>query len=133
MTSIRILSLAAATALTAFGAQAAQVVGLAGDKTASGQLAVSDLDAGQSGFQAVAAEDLAGRGTVPVDDVILGEGLYGGGVIARHAAITAGLTTVPGASVNRHCAAGQAAVQNAAAGIRAGMDRLVVAGGVNSV
>ena len=33
MTSIRILSLAAATALTAFGAQAAQVVGLAGDKT----------------------------------------------------------------------------------------------------
>lgn len=33
MTSIRILSLAAATALTTFGAQAAQVVGLAGDKT----------------------------------------------------------------------------------------------------
>jgi len=33
MTSIRILSLAAATALTAFGAQAAQVIGLAGDKT----------------------------------------------------------------------------------------------------
>jgi len=26
-----------------------------------------------------------------VDDVILGEGLYGGGVLARHAAITAGL------------------------------------------
>lgn len=25
-----------------------------------------------------------------VDDVILGEGLYGGGVLARHAAITAG-------------------------------------------
>ncbi|MFV8245777.1 thiolase family protein [Mycolicibacterium peregrinum] len=80
-----------------------------------------------------AAEDLAGYGsTIPVDDVILGEGLYGGGVIARHAAITAGLTTVPGVSVNRHCAAGQAAVQNAAASIRAGMDRLVLAGGVNS-
>ena len=31
--------------------------GVAGDKTASGQLAVSDLDAGQSGFQAVTAED----------------------------------------------------------------------------
>ncbi|OFB36882.1 acetyl-CoA acetyltransferase [Mycolicibacterium sp. (ex Dasyatis americana)] len=79
-----------------------------------------------------AVEDLAGRGAIPVDDVILGEGLYGGGVVARHAAITAGLTTVPGAAVNRHCAAGQAAVQNAAAGIRAGMDRLVLAGGVNS-
>ena len=76
-----------------------------------------------------AASDL---GTTPVDDVILGEGLYGGGVIARHAAITAGLTSVPGLSNNRHCAAGQAAVQSAAAGIRAGMDQLIIAGGVNS-
>jgi acetyl-CoA C-acetyltransferase len=41
-----------------------------------------------------------------IDDVILGEGLYGGGVVARHAAITAGLTSVPGAATNRHCAAG---------------------------
>lgn len=75
-----------------------------------------------------AAEDLAG----PIDDVILGEGLYGGGVIARYAAITAGLTSVPGLSNNRHCAAGQAAVQSAAASIRAGMDQLILAGGVNS-
>ncbi|WP_326545878.1 thiolase family protein [Mycolicibacterium sp. ND9-15] len=71
-------------------------------------------------------------GSHPVDDVILGEGLYGGGVVARHAAITAGLTSVPGLALNRHCAAGQAAVQSAAAGIRAGMDQLVIAGGVNS-
>lgn len=67
-----------------------------------------------------------------VDDVILGEGLYGGGVVARHAAITAGLQGVPGLAVNRHCAAGQAAVQIAAASIRAGMDQLIIAGGVNS-
>jgi len=67
-----------------------------------------------------------------IDDVILGEGLYGGGVIARHAAITAGLTDVPGLAHNRHCAAGQAAVQTAAANIRAGMDELIIAGGVNS-
>jgi len=67
-----------------------------------------------------------------IDDVMLGEGLYGGGVIARHAAITAGLTTVPGLAMNRHCAAGLAAVQNAAASIRAGMDELIIAGGVNS-
>ena len=52
--------------------------------------------------------------------------------IARHAAITAGLQTVPGLAVNRHCAAGQAAVQSAAASIRAGMDQLIIAGGVNS-
>jgi acetyl-CoA acyltransferase len=67
-----------------------------------------------------------------IDDVILGEGLYGGGVVARHAAITAGLPAVPGLAQNRHCAAGQAAVQSAAASVRAGMDELVIAGGVNS-
>ncbi|MGV9675931.1 thiolase family protein [Nocardia sp. NPDC003482] len=76
-----------------------------------------------------AAEPLAGE---RVDDVILGEGRYGGGVLARHAAVTAGLTNVPGLAQNRHCAAGMSAVQSAAATIRAGMDRLVIAGGVNS-
>ncbi|CDO32762.1 acetyl-CoA acetyltransferase [Mycolicibacterium vulneris] len=79
-----------------------------------------------------ALADIPADLSAPIDDVILGEGLYGGGVIARHAAITAGLTTVPGASINRHCAAGQSAVQSAAAAIRAGMDRLILAGGVNS-
>ncbi|MFK4105214.1 thiolase family protein [Streptomyces sp. NPDC019531] len=74
------------------------------------------------------------RGLDPerVDDVVLGEGLYGGGVLARHAALTAGLTAVPGQAVNRHCAAGLSAVAAAAATIRSGMDDLVIAGGVNS-
>jgi acetyl-CoA acyltransferase len=67
-----------------------------------------------------------------IDDIILGEGLYGGGVIARHAALTSGLTSVPGLAHNRHCAAGLSAVQGAAASVRAGMDELVIAGGVNS-
>ncbi|MGW3565059.1 thiolase family protein [Streptomyces sp. NPDC000941] len=67
-----------------------------------------------------------------VDDVVLAETHYGGGVVARHAAVTAGLPRVPGLALNRHCAAGLAAVQTAAASIRAGMDRLVLAGGVNS-
>ena len=70
--------------------------------------------------------------SAPVDDVILAEGMHGGGVIARHAALTAGLTAVPGLAVNRHCAASLAAVQCAAASVRAGMDRLILAGGVNS-
>jgi acetyl-CoA C-acetyltransferase len=74
----------------------------------------------------------AGLDPALIDDVILGEGLYGGGVIARHAAITAGLTSVPGLAHNRHCAASLASVQSAAASIRAGMDELVIAGGVNS-
>ena len=67
-----------------------------------------------------------------VDDVVLGESLYGGGDIARYAALEAGLVNAPGLAQNRHCASGLAAVQTAAASIRAGMDRLVVAGGVQS-
>lgn len=73
-----------------------------------------------------------GLDSARIDDVVLGEGRYGGGVVARHAAVTAGLTGVPGLALNRHCAAGMSAVQAAAAGIRAGMDELVIAGGVNS-
>jgi acetyl-CoA acyltransferase len=90
-----------------------------------------DTDAYQLGEHVVASA-VADLDACAIDDVILGEGLYGGGVIARHAAITAGLTSVPGLAQNRHCAAGQAAVQSAAASIRAGMDQLVIAGGVNS-
>ena len=67
-----------------------------------------------------------------IDDVVLGEGLYGGGVIARYAAITQGMVRAPGMAVNRHCAAGLAAVQVAAANIRAGMADAMIAGGTNS-
>ncbi|CAM2783089.1 acetyl-CoA acetyltransferase [Mycobacterium intermedium] len=80
----------------------------------------------------VVSEAASNLDPAQIDDVILGEGLYGGGVVARHAAITAGLSHVPGLAQNRHCAAGQAAVQSAAASIRAGMDQLIIAGGVNS-
>jgi acetyl-CoA acyltransferase len=90
-----------------------------------------DTDAYQLADHVVGAV-VADLDSTSVDDVILGEGLYGGGVIARHAALTAGLTSVPGLALNRHCAAGLAAVQGAAASVRAGMDELVIAGGVNS-
>jgi acetyl-CoA C-acetyltransferase len=67
-----------------------------------------------------------------VDDVIMAEGLAGGGVIGRHAAITAGLVNVPGLAVNRHCAASLSAVAAAAGSIRSGMDDLIIAGGTSS-
>jgi acetyl-CoA acetyltransferase family protein len=67
-----------------------------------------------------------------VDDVVLGESLYGGGDIARYAAIEAGIEHVPGLALNRHCASGLASVVAAASTIRAGMDRVVIAGGVQS-
>jgi acetyl-CoA acetyltransferase family protein len=68
-----------------------------------------------------------------VDDLQLGEVLQGGGDIARYAAIELGLTEVPGVALNRHCASGMAAVQGAAASIRAGMDKVVIAGGAESL
>jgi len=66
------------------------------------------------------------------DDVILAESGWGGGDIARHAAVAAGMTQVPGQAVNRHCAGSLTSVGNAAATIRAGMDSAVLAGGVHS-
>ena len=94
---------------------------------------LADVDALELGTLAV-AEAVRRSGIDPslVDDVVLGESLYGGGDIARYAAIEAGLVHAPGIAHNRHCASGLAAVQSAAASIRAGMDQVVVAGGVQS-
>ncbi|MDQ2678597.1 MAG: thiolase family protein [Actinomycetota bacterium] len=66
------------------------------------------------------------------DDVVMGESRYGGGDIARYAAIESGLVGVAGLAQNRHCASGLAAITTAAANIRAGMERAVVAGGSES-
>ncbi len=68
-----------------------------------------------------------------VDDLQMGESLQGGGDIARYAAIELGLIEVPGVALNRHCASGMASVQGAAASIIAGMDRVVIAGGAESI
>ena len=75
----------------------------------------------------------AGIPTEDLDDIVLGEVLQGGGDIARYVAVELGLTDVPGMAHNRHCASGMAAVQTAAANIRAGMDRVVAAGGTESI
>jgi acetyl-CoA acetyltransferase family protein len=92
-----------------------------------------DVDAFELGTRAV-AEAVRRSGVDPalIDDVVLGESLYGGGDVARYSAIEAGLDHVAGQAHNRHCAAGLAAVTAAAATVRAGMDRVVVAGGVQS-
>ncbi len=82
----------------------------------------------------VVAQSVRRAGIEPllIDDVVMGESLYGGGDIARYSAIEAGLVHAPGVAHNRHCASSLAAVQSAAASIRAGMDRAVVAGGAYS-
>ncbi len=92
-----------------------------------------DVDAFELGTKAVAeAVRRSGLDPALVDDVVLGEALYGGGAIARYAAIEAGLVNAPGIAHNRHCASSLGAVQTAAASIIAGMDRVVVAGGTQS-
>jgi acetyl-CoA C-acetyltransferase len=82
----------------------------------------------------VVAESVQRAGIDPllIDDVVMGESLYGGGDIARYSAIEAGLVHAPGVAHNRHCASSLSAVQSAAASIRAGMDRAVIAGGAYS-
>ena len=69
-----------------------------------------------------------------IDDLILGEVLQGGGCTARYIAVDLGLPTdTPGVAVQRQCATGMMAVQDAAAQIRSGMARVVVAGGIESM
>ena len=80
------------------------------------------------------AEAVARSGLAPelIDEVVYGESLAGGGAIARHAAIAAGLVSAAGTAVNRHCASGLAVTNMAAASVLSGMESAVVAGGVQS-
>src|SRR3954454_180063 len=78
------------------------------------------------------AVDRSGLEPELIDDVVLAESMAGGGDLARHAAVAAGMTAVPGVAVNRHCAGSLSAVGMAAAAIRSGMESALVAGGVES-
>ncbi|WP_445159733.1 thiolase family protein [Mycobacterium sp. Dal123C01] len=68
-----------------------------------------------------------------IDDIIFAESHYGGGDLARYAATATGLDHVPGQSVNRHCAGSLTAIGNASAQIGSGMERVLIAGGVQSL
>jgi acetyl-CoA C-acetyltransferase len=87
------------------------------------------------GMKTVAgAIDASGIDTNDIDDLILGEVLQGGGCTARYVANALGLPPdTPGGTVQRQCATGMMAVQEAAANIRSGMAEAVIAGGVESM
>lgn len=78
---------------------------------------------------------IARAGIAPelIDDVVFAESMYGGGALARHAAVEAGIFQAGGMAVNRHCAGSLSAVGVAAGAIASGMERVVVAGGAQSV
>ncbi|WP_059016819.1 thiolase family protein [Mycobacterium sp. M26] len=75
----------------------------------------------------------AGVDPAAIDDMIFAESHYGGGDLARYAADATGLTNIPGQSVNRHCAGSLTAIGNASAQIGSGMERVLIAGGVQSL
>jgi acetyl-CoA acetyltransferase family protein len=109
---------------------------VAGARTAIGTAFKGTL-AGTSAFElaGTVVTELMNRaqlGAGDVDDLILAETLYGGGVIGRHVAVTAGLISVPGLALTRPCASGLTAVTMAAANIMAGMQDVVLAAGTNS-
>ena len=84
-----------------------------------------------------ALDRVSGLGKSEIDDVILGcaqpEGEAGFN-IARFSALRAGLPVeVPGVTVNRLCASGLEAVAQADMRIRTGTDRVVIAGGAESM
>jgi acetyl-CoA C-acetyltransferase len=78
-----------------------------------------------------------GLDTERVDDLVLGVVTPigdQGGDIAKTAAIAAGLPeTVGGVQLNRFCASGLEAVNQAAARVRSGFEDLIIAGGVESM
>ncbi|MDN5724366.1 MAG: thiolase family protein [Propionibacteriales bacterium] len=83
----------------------------------------------------VALDDVRAETCAPVTiaDVLLGNCMGPGGNPARVAALAAGLgTEVPGGTIDRQCGSGLAAIVDAACAIRAGDDRMRVAGGVES-
>ncbi|MET9089467.1 thiolase family protein [Streptomyces sp. NPDC004237] len=66
------------------------------------------------------------------DDVLLAESQYGGGDLARYAAVVNGMLDVPGVALNRHCAGSLTSIGLAAASVMSGMESALVAGGVQA-
>src|SRR5258708_23849718 len=106
-----------------------EAVIVSGARTAIGTAhkgSLVDVDALELGTKAV-AEAVRRSGIAPelVDDVVMGESLYGGGDIARYAAVEARLLDTPGGAHHRHCASGLAAGQSPPASGSAGLGRAV--------
>ncbi len=96
------------------------------------------------GFRSLAVQNLVtplvrdalactGTSAAQVDQVILGNALYGGGNPARLCALAAGLPeSVPATTVDTQCCSGLDAIRLGAQVIRAGQADVVIAGGVES-
>ncbi len=78
--------------------------------------------------------DATGIAGGQVSDVVIGNAVGGGGNLARHAALLAGLpVSVPGMVVDRQCGSGLDAIVLASRLLAAGGDGIYLAGGVESI
>ncbi|WP_245413101.1 thiolase family protein [Arthrobacter celericrescens] len=78
--------------------------------------------------------DTTGIAGGQVSDVVIGNAVGGGGNLARHAALLAGLpASVPGMVVDRQCGSGLDAIVLASRLLAAGGDGIYLAGGVESI
>jgi len=95
-------------------------------------LALRDVDT--TGLAApVLAALVADSHLATPDHVVLGNCMGPGGNVARVSALAAGLRTeVPALTVDLQCGSGLAAITTAASFVRSGVDRAVLAGGVES-
>ena len=117
--------------------QASDAVIVAATRTPIGRTgrALAGLTIEDIGMQTVAGV-MAAADLHPedIDDLLLGEVLRGGGCTARYVANALGLPPdTPGGAVQRQCATGMMAVQEAAAHIRSGMADAIIAGGIESM
>ncbi len=112
---------------------------LGGARTPIGRFlgGLSPLSAPELGALAVrAALERSGVDVAEVDEVIMGNVVSAGAgqAPARQAAINGGIpATVPAVTINKVCGSGLKAVMLAAQSIRAGDNRLVLAGGMESM
>ena len=92
---------------------------------------VEAIDLAEASIRAVL--DDAGLRPSDVEDVILGNALYGGGNPARVAALKAGVpAAVPASTIDTQCCAGLDAILLGVARIKAGEADVIVAGGLES-
>ncbi|MFH5877655.1 thiolase family protein [Arthrobacter sp. NA-172] len=77
---------------------------------------------------------VSGVADADVSDVVIGNAVGGGGNLARHAALQAGLPVdVPGLTVDRQCGSGLDAIALASRLVAAGGNGVYLAGGVESI
>jgi len=92
---------------------------------------IEAADLADAVLRAVCAD--TGVAATDIDEVMLGNALYGGGNPARVAALRAGLPEeMPASTIDTQCCAGVDAILLAAARIRAGDADVIIAGGLES-